>query len=377
MKKALVVATVGGFIASFELNDIKLLQDIGYEVHGASDFTNILDERKKQDLKESGLIQHQISFARNPFSLANIMAYKRLKQLIREEQFDLIHCHTPMGGVLARLAAAKYRKYGTKVLYTAHGFHFFKGAPLKNWLIYYPVEKICAHMTDVLITINKEDYALARKKMKAGRIEYIPGVGVELEMFGNKSIDRVEKRKELGASVNDTILVSVGELNYNKNHQVIIKAISKIDNIHVKYWLCGRGEREESLHKLVDSLSLNNRIFFLGYRTDVPTILNAADIFCFPSRREGLGIAAIEAMASGLPLVTSNIHGINDYSVNNCSGFSCAPDDIDGFAKSIERLCRDLENRNLMGESNKDRAKEFDIQVVSLLMERIYKESSM
>ena len=176
VKRVLFVATVGAFF-DFERNDMKILQEMGYEVHCAANFSvSDLD-----DFQAEGIVRHQIDFARSPWTKTNITAYHELKSLMEKTSFNLVHCHTPMGGVLARLAAKKYRKKGTRVIYTAHGFHFFKGAPLKNWLLYYPAEWILAHWTDVLITINKEDYRLAKRFMKAGKVEYIPGVGIDMK----------------------------------------------------------------------------------------------------------------------------------------------------------------------------------------------------
>ena len=198
IQKAIVVATVGRFY-NFEKNDIKLLQELGYEVHVA---TNMQIE-PEDNMDGFEVIKHQVDFARSPFSKNNIIAYKQLKELFRRNHFDIVHCHTPVGGIIARLVAKRYRKKGTKVIYTAHGFHFYKGSPKINWIVFYPFEKIFSMFTDVIITINKDDFSLAVKKFKAKSIEYIPGVGVNIEKFDSSKYDTKAKREELGVTDNE------------------------------------------------------------------------------------------------------------------------------------------------------------------------------
>ena len=146
-----------------------------------------------------------------------------------------MHCHSPIGSVVARLAASQFRKDGLKVIYTAHGFHFYKGAPRINWMIFYPIEYVCSFITDVLITINKEDYNFAIKHMHSNQVKYIPGVGINVEKFSEEVSNREEKRRELGISKNDIVLFSVGELNDNKNHKIVIEALANIKEKNIKY----------------------------------------------------------------------------------------------------------------------------------------------
>lgn len=304
MKKILYVATVvKTHIMEFHIPYLKMLKEMGWEtaVAAKNDYENA----------EDCCIPYcdayfDVPFERSPLNFANIRAFRSLKRIVDEGNYDIVHCHTPVGGLLARIACIKARKSGTKVIYTAHGFHFYKGAPLKNWLLYYPVEKFCAHFTDVLITINHEDYELAKKKMKAKRVEYVPGVGIDIEKFANCTVDRAAKRKELGIPEDATLLLSVGELNKNKNHEVVIRAIKDLD---VYYVIAGSGELQTYLQMLIDDLDLSDRVKLLGYRDDVAQLYKAADMFVFPSIREGLPVALMEAMASGLPIVCSRTRG--------------------------------------------------------------------
>ena len=256
-----------------------------------------------------------------------------------------------------------------KIIYPAHGFHFYKGAPKKNWLIFYPIEKVCSNFTDVLITINKEDYAFAKKHMNAKQVEYIPGVGIDTEKFAIPNFNVAEKRMELGLEDKAIMILSVGELNQNKNHEVVIKAISKLENYNIHYFIAGKGDKEQYLQKLAKDLGVN--LYLLGYRTDIIELLNAADIFVFPSFREGLSVALMEAMAAGLPCVVSRIRGNIDLIEDNRGGYLCAPNDIEAFSEAIKELSQ-KEKRNTFGEYNCQSVKHYDIHKVLEMMMLIY-----
>lgn len=308
-KKVLFTATVvKTHINVFHLPYLKWFKEQGYEVHVAAknDFINepcIIPNCDKY---------YDIKFARFPFSKVNIKAYKQLKKLIQENNYEIIHCHTPVAGVLTRLAARNNKN--TTVIYTAHGFHFFKGAPPLNWLIYYPVERFCARFTDKLITINKEDYERAKRfsLRKNGKVYYVPGIGINLEKIQNLKVDIKQKKKELGMSENTLILLSVGELNKNKNHETVLQALSKLKDKNFIYLICGRGVLKEYLERKIQELRLENKAKLLGYRRDVIEILKTADLFIFPSKREGLPVSVIEAMAAGLHIIASNVRGNRD-----------------------------------------------------------------
>lgn len=370
MKKVLFVATVvKHHIMSFHIPYLQWFKDNGYETHVCA--------RNDYENNEKCVIPYcdryyDIPFGRTPFNLSNIIAYFHLKKIINFNEYDIIHCHTPVGGALTRLAAKKARKNGTKVIYTAHGFHFFKGAPLKNWMLFYPIEYMLASHTDIIITINKEDYNRAKTSFKAVKVEYIPGIGIDIDKFKKVAVDKAQKRKELGITEESFIVLSVGELNKNKNHETIIKAIAKLNNPSVCYVICGQGALEENLKILIRKLNLEDQVKLLGYRSDVNEINKIADIFVFPSKREGLGLSALEAMASGLPIVTSNIHGIIDYSIDGLTGYALNPVDIDGFASVINKLLNSLELRNKMAKYNEKSVMEFDIKKVKKEMAKIY-----
>ena len=379
MKKALMLASVASMIEKFNMNNIEILENEGYIVDVAANFEFGLVSSKehvdnfKQELLKSGKTVHELSIPRGISNISAIIsAYKKVKLICDKNKYDIIHCHSPIGGVIARLAARKSRKNGTKVIYTAHGFHFFKGAPLKNWLIYFPIEWICSFVTDVLITINSEDYNFAKKYMHAKRIEYIPGVGINTEKISLVDVDRKVKRSEIGVEQDNIAVLSVGELNDNKNHETILKAIAKLARKDITYVICGLGDKEEYLQKLAKDLGIENNLILLGYRDDVIEICKCCDIFAFPSKREGLSVALMEAMAAGMSVVCSQIRGSVDLIEEKKGGFLCSADDSETFAENIGRLVENEKLRFQMSEKNKEVVKKFDINNVQTFMWMIY-----
>ena len=367
-KKVLFTATVvKTHINVFHLPYLKWFKEQGYEVHVAA---------KNDFVNEPCIIPYcdkfyDINFARFPFSIANIKAYKQLKKIITENNYDIIHCHTPVAGVLTRLAARNSKN--TTVIYTAHGFHFFKGAPLLNWLIYYPVERFCARFTDKLITINKEDYERAQyfKLRKNGKVYYISGVGIDIEKIKNTNVNVQHKKKELGIPENVPVILSVGELNKNKNHIVVLNALSKLQDRRFIYLICGRGGLKEYLEEKIKELDLENKVKLLEYRNDIKEILKIVNLFIFPSKREGLPVSLIEAMAAGLPSLASDVRGNRDL-LNKEDLFEL--DDLDTLVKLIGKQLANIENKKF-SKVKYENIEQYSLQNVLKQMADIYEEN--
>jgi len=366
--KILYVTTISNTVNTFLIPHIKTLLDERHQVDVAFN----VEQEVKPEIYQLGCKVYELEFNRFPLSRDNFSAYKRFKKIIISEGYDLVHTHTPVASVIVRLVCRNLNN--VRVFYTAHGFHFFKGAPLINWLVYYPVEKWLARYTDTLITINQEDYARAKNKFKSKRVEYIPGVGLDIERFRNTVVDKRAKRQEIGVPQDSFVILSVGELNRNKNHEVIIKAISKINNPKIHYVICGKGPRETYLKNILTEFGVGENVHLLGFRKDIPEIYKISDVFAFPSLREGLGMAALEAMACGLPLVTSNIHGIVDYSIDNKTGFSCNPKEQNGFIKALEKLTKSEELCKSYAKFNIDAVQKYELSIVSEKLKIIYED---
>lgn len=312
-KKALIVASVASMLDQFNRSNMSLLQEAGFEVHVAANFvrgSTTSDERVRtfsDELRAAGITHHHIDFQRTVWKSTHVRSYRSLSFLVRSQKFDLIHCHSPIGGALSRLVA---RRTGVPVIYTAHGFHFFRGSSALSWLLYYPIERSLARYTKTLITINKEDTARARKFACA--VEYVPGVGVDCARFTPGDIEtRCAKRRELNIPEEHFVMICAAELSTNKNQTVLLEAIPTIvqTNPDFTLLLAGEGPKRLEYEKLVDDLQIRPFVRFLGYREDIDLLYQAADAAALVSLREGLPMVVMEAMASGLPVVATSCRG--------------------------------------------------------------------
>ena len=370
-RKVLLVATVVKIhVNVFHIPCLKMFQEQGWEtwVCSRNDFDNPKD----------CVIPHcdhyiDIPFERNPLKPGNVKAYRMLRKIVEKEQFDLIYCHTPVGAMLARLAGISARKKGTKVIYMAHGFHFYSGAPFLNWILYYPVEKFLSRFTDGLITINQEDHRRAQK-FHAGKTILIPGVGIDLDKFQKKEPTRQEIRNKLGIPERKIILMSVGELTKRKNHMAVIEALACLEEYDILYVVCGDGPMKARLRARAEELGVRERVKLLGFRKDIAELHKMADIFVFPSLQEGLPVALMEAMASGLPIVASRIRGNEDLIQNNRGGYLVKAQDSKQLAEAISKMIKNPEQRDKMEKRNLEIIKHYGQDAVLQKMKEFFDE---
>lgn len=371
--KMLYILNVANKVNSFCMSSLLAAKELQYDFHIAGNWGYKNDAERLADQEKYGIKIHQIDFIRSPFDLHNIKAYKQLKELMKAERYDLVHCNTPIGGLLGRICAKSVRV--PHVIYQAHGFHFYKGAPKLNWMLYYPVEKWLAHYTDALITINSEDCELAKSKFKlrnGGKVYYVPGVGIDTSLYKLDGNVRVEKRKELGLGDDDVAVISMGDLIERKNYTTAIRAIADAKNPKLQYFICGNGPEKESLMELVQKLGVNSQIHFLGFRSDIKDLLKAADIFLFTTKQEGLPRSMMEAMASGLPCIASRVRGNTDLLEKTGGGFLYDTDDISDCAAKLNLLATDEGLRKEMGRNNLSTILNFKTEFVSDEIRRIY-----
>ncbi|WP_430509931.1 glycosyltransferase family 4 protein [Gottfriedia solisilvae] len=346
--KVLFCATVDYHFISFHVPYIKWFKEMGWEVHIAANGNN---EIHYVDRK------FNIPIQRSPFHYKNIMAINELRQIINQNNYQIIHCHTPMGGILGRLAAHKARKTGTKLIYTAHGFHFCKGAPLLNWMIYYPIEKMMANFTDCLITINQEDYEISVRNFNAKRIEHIHGVGIDSEEFkpleDNK---KIERKKSFGYEPDDFLLFYAAEFNKNKNQQFLLQslALMKEEIPNVKLLLAGEGPLLDKCKQLADNLGISQLVNFLGYRKDLKDVVPMCDVAVASSLREGLPVNIMEAMACGLPIVAVDNRGHRELVMNDINGWLVNNNDSMEFSKKIITLAKSKGLKQKLGLNGRE-----------------------
>lgn len=383
-KNILILTTTNEFLGKFEQENVKILKQMGYTVHYAANMREphyISDLERIQKLKVQ---VHHIDIVRSPYLFRdNHKALCQLLKIIEKYEIQVIHCHTPVGGLLGRLAGKLYRKDKVTVLYTAHGFHFYKGAPLFNRTVYYYAEKKLARYTDILIVINKEDYEAAQKfpLKKNGCLYRIPGVGLDRSRFAPLGPqEKLLCRKELGIPPKIFFLVSVGELNENKNHRILLEALSAMrdrgmDLSSIRYAICGDGFLRQELERRIRVLNLENTVFLLGHTKRIRDILGCADASVFPSKREGLGMAGLESLSMGIPVIAADNRGTREYMEHKKNGFVCRYDDVEGYIKGIKFIQGlTYQKRRQMEKYCIDCTRPFDCIYANAVMKEIYTE---
>lgn len=363
MRVLMITNKVKTYALGFQ-NVLEPLRELGHEVVWAADFSNFVGDKSFIPC----VVEH-ISINTNPLNPTNRTALKQVCKIIKKYDIQAIQCSTPIGGLIGRLAGKKMHIY--PVIYAAHGFLFFKGAPLINRTVYKWEEDILAHYTDVLITITEEDYQAAQKlKLRSGTKPYlVHGAGVKVGV--TVDIDRAEKRRSIGVPKDAFVIVSAGELNKNKNTEVIVRALKDVDGAH--YVACGVGQEKDSLERLAQELGVSDRFHLMGYRTDMPEIMACSDVFTMMSFREGMPRALLEAMDLGLPCVGSDTRGIRDL-IDLNGGFICKPTDSKAFADAFMKIKADSELRLKMGKHNKSKVNNYSAEVVRSELRNIYTE---
>lgn len=370
MTKILLIATVQSHICQFHRPLAAMLHEQGCVLHVAA--RNNLAEKNGLKLDFAEQI-FDVPFQRSPFSPKNLKAYRQLKRIIAEGGYDVIHCNTPVGGVLGRLAARKARRRGTKVFYTAHGFHFYQGAPKKNWLIWYPVEKLMCRYTDKLITINEEDFRLAQNKFPV-EVCRIHGVGVSTERYHLHSAEEeMQLRRRENLSAEDFVVLCTGELNGNKDQQTLIHAAQLCrDKIpELKVLLAGNGPLKDSLQELIRKNDAEEQIRLLGYRTDLEQVAPTADVIVSCSYREGLPINIVEGMLCGKPVIAAENRGHRELVAEGVTGFLFPPGDSAALAEKLVKLHTE-KTQKALGAAGYQRALQYTQEQVQRELAEIY-----
>lgn len=349
---------------------IEIALSMGYEVYLGVNRKNpegLLNELNV-NLYDSHTYRSLIDFK------SNYIAYRNLMNLLNKGDFEIIHCNTPIGGVLGRICG-KFKGVNT-IIYTAHGFHFYNGAPLFNRTIIKWVEMVLAHWTDAIITMNQEDFIAAQKfKLRnKGKVYYVPGVGIKTKDYQNIDIDKSILKKEIGLKDDDIILIAMGDLIKRKNYEASIKAIAHAKDTRLHFIICGKGPELENLKRISLEMGVSDQVHFLGFRSDIKELLHIADVFLFTTYQEGMPRSMMEAMASGLPCIASKIRGNVELIDEDKGGFLYAPEDIKGFSEGIKYIVGNKDLRNKMGMYNIEKIKKFDEKNVKFELQKIYQE---
>ena len=370
MKRILYVTTISETINAFLVPHIEYLLDNNYEVECACNIGLNLDKRL-----DKNLVIHDIPFSRSPLSTSNIGAYKKIKEVIKNGQYDYVHVHTPIAAFITRLAT---RNMNISIIYTAHGFHFYKGAPMLNWIVYYNLEKIAARWTDCIITMNEEDFILAKEKFKYknNKIFKINGIGLDLNKYSNNSNDLREFKKSLGLKDEDFVITIIAELIKRKNHLQIIDTMKLLykEYPNIKVLFVGKGVLKDNYKKYIEDNNLSESIKLLGFRNDVSEIINISNIIALFSLQEGLPRNLMEAMAIGKSIICTNIRGNNDLVKDNINGLLVPINDIQATKEAILKIYNDDKLAEKFSNNNINDIKKYDIKEVLNEMNLIYKD---
>ncbi len=378
--KALIVSSVYGFLSKFERQNVELLEGMNIEVHYASNSKNVVYKDSEGVLEELGVKYQDIPITQSLADIrANVKAIITLRRFIKKENINIIHCHTPTGGFVARMACMGLKS--VYVIYTAHGFHFYRGASKLRNCIYYLAEYFLSRNTDAIVTINHED-EIAAKTMCADTVYRIPGEGVDSQYYClTNEEEKIQERIKLGIKKDDFFVISVGENRKNKNQKRIIDTIKYIqkngsEGKNVIYGIIGSGSQEQALKKYVKASNLEENVRFYGYEVDIRKFLKAADVMVFPSIREGLGMAPLEAMFTGLPVIASNNRGSKEYIKDKTNGILVTEDTVTAYANAIKRMyCYKKEHQKYNRENIRESVISFEKSESEKVMRKVYEDA--
>ena len=362
MGKRILITSTDLMMIQFLAQHIENFAEHGYEIEIAcSNVGGYMDEIKKS-LKNSAKAVYTVSLVRSPFSFLNIKGYRELRKIILDGDYDIIWTNEPVMGAVTRLAARKSRKDGTRIVYMVHGFHFYSGAPIINWVLFYPIERMLSTVTDYIITLNSEDFKRA-KRFPVKHVYYIHGIGADTDRLKKDTVNQ-DIRKKLKIPEEAFLILSVGELNANKNQKIIIDALSLLQDKDIYYVLCGSGKNLKTLQAQSRKCQLQDNIRFVDYRRDIINFYDQADVFVLPSYREGMPIALLEAMYCGVTPVTSDIRGVKDVMKDGITGVICSPGDSKAFAEAIKTLKEDKRLRKGYGENSRKAVKPYMLSLI-------------
>lgn len=368
MKRILFIATVYTHLAAFHIPFMRMLQDKGYDVHAAASSA----EGRKEEVEAIGVECWDIPFARSPYNPKNLRAFRKLKRLLETYHFALVHVHTPVAAFLGRYLA-KATGQGP-ALYTAHGFHFYRGAPLRNWLVYYPLERVAARWTGGLVVMNEEDYEAAQRMgfVPEKNLFYVHGVGVDIERYGNAAPLR---KADLQLPPNARIVVCVAEFTANKNHLLLLNAWREVARQvpQAALLLIGDGALRDRVASWVQEMSLTESVRLLGFRPDVPQLLALAEVATLTSKREGLPRVIMEALAAGKPVVATDVRGNRDLVRHGVNGFLVPLGDPGALARHLVLLLKDPALAQEMGERGREMIRPYALENVLKEMADVYR----
>ncbi len=371
--RLLIVASVPETLRAFLLPYAQHFRSLGWRVDaaargGASD--EVVTEAFDQVV--------DVPWSRSPLDPANLTtAAATLRAHVRQERYDLVHVHDPIAAFVTRFALRRLRRtIGVRVVYTAHGFHFFKGNAAHRNAAFYLLELIASRWTDAQIVINREDEAAAKRWPFASRdrVTYMPGIGVDMGRYDPAAVSEDEVRAvraELGLDPTSTLVTMLAEFNPGKRHRDLVDALARADRPELVIALAGVGPLEEAVRAQCARLGVAERVRFLGFRTDVPVLLRASAALALPSEREGLPRSIMEASCLERPVIATRIRGVTEL-VTPASGYVVEVGDVEGLAEALQAIVDDPDGAAAKGRAGRVAMRTFDLAPVLGAHEALY-----
>lgn len=353
-QKVLYAASTYSHLKNFHLPYIKAFHDAGWTVHAACG----------GEVRELPFVDRTVTlpFTKRMASPANLSAARTLSALIRAEGYDLISVHTSLAAFFTRLAVPRFGAR-PRVIDTVHGYLFDEDTPFLKRALLLGAERMTAGVTDLVLTMNRWDYALASRRRLGKRVVNTPGMGVDFSRFPARTAEGSSAaRRALGLSDGDFLLVYAAEFSPRKNQMFLIEALPDLPPA-VKYLLLGAGAEREACMAQAEALGVADRVYFPGH-VDTAPYLAAADLCISSSRSEGLPFNLMEAMSVGLPIVATAVKGHLDLCTGRAAEFLFAPGDKGGFTDRVQRLYADPELCRVLSEHNRRAAEQYSLEAV-------------
>lgn len=371
--KLLVVTTVPITIRSFLLPYIQHFKNLGWQVDGMAQGISATPECVSACDRV-----WDIQWSRNVLDPRNLLAgVSRVQAVVKAGNYDLVHVHTPIAAFVTRYALKDFPK--TKVIYTAHGFHFYRGGNFLKNAIFFNLEKLAGGWTDYLITINREDETVAKKNqfLASERIYFTRGIGVDTNYYTDSRVadsDVRRVRQELNLATDDSLLLSIAEFTPRKRHRDLIEALAKLSHPQVHLALAGEGPLKDEIKQLAVKLGIVERVHFLGFRTDIPTLIQAASAVLLISQQEGLPRSVMEAMCLNTPVIGSDIRGTRDLLEDGC-GLLVDVGDTEAIAQAMAQVVEEPEKSAIMAQKAQAKIADYDLQQIIEQYSSIYQRA--